>query len=100
MERRFIKINSASFEESQFNKTINALDKEIGLKKKANKEDPCAEELEKKAAIQKEQEQAGLVAKGFETELNKLLGTIGNIVHESVPTDNNEDNNTTERTWG
>ena len=89
MERRLIRCYLASFEESQFNKVINAIDKEVGIKKKANKEDPCTEELERKAAVQKEQEQAGVVAKNLENELNKLLGTIGNIVHESVPTDNN-----------
>ena len=30
----------------------------------------------------------------------KLYSTIGNLVHESVPIDNNEDNNKVERTWG
>ena len=25
---------------------------------------------------------------------------VGNIVHDSVPVDNNEDNNTVVRTWG
>lgn len=72
----------------------------MGLKKKANKEDPCTEEMERKTALQKEQEQAGEITKNLERELNKILSTIGNIVHESVPIDTNEDNNTTERTWG
>ena len=33
-------------------------------------------------------------------ELETLVNKVGNIVHESVPIDNNEDNNKIERTWG
>ena len=33
-------------------------------------------------------------------DLIKLYSTFGNLVHESVPIDNNEDNNKIERTWG
>lgn len=28
------------------------------------------------------------------------MNTVGNLVHDSVPIDNNEDNNKVERTWG
>ncbi len=31
--------------------------------------------------------------------MNKALGSIGNIIHDSVPVDNNEDNNPIVRTW-
>jgi len=33
-------------------------------------------------------------------DLIKMYSKIGNLVHESVPIDNNEDNNKIERTWG
>jgi len=33
-------------------------------------------------------------------DLNKLLNKVGNYVHDSVPFDNDEDNNKIERTWG
>ncbi len=29
-----------------------------------------------------------------------MVNTIGNIVHDSVPVSNNEDNNSVIRTWG
>jgi seryl-tRNA synthetase len=32
--------------------------------------------------------------------IQKTYSKIGNIVHESVPVDENEDNNKVERTWG
>ncbi len=35
-----------------------------------------------------------------ETIRNEALKEIGNILHPSVPVDDNEDNNKVERTWG
>lgn len=32
--------------------------------------------------------------------MNKTLLSLGNLVHDSVPVDNNEDNNAIVRTWG
>jgi seryl-tRNA synthetase len=36
----------------------------------------------------------------IKSELDKLVNSVGNIVHESVPVSNNEDHNRVERTWG
>jgi seryl-tRNA synthetase len=36
----------------------------------------------------------------IENDRNSALHEIGNIVHQSVPVSNNEDNNITERTFG
>ena len=33
-------------------------------------------------------------------KIDKLINTVGNIVHESVPVSNNEENNQVIRTWG
>jgi len=31
---------------------------------------------------------------------DKMVGSVGNLVHDSVPIDNDEKNNKIERTWG
>lgn len=33
-------------------------------------------------------------------KLEKMVNTIGNLVHDTVPVDNNEDNNLIVKTWG
>jgi seryl-tRNA synthetase len=33
-------------------------------------------------------------------QINSLINSVGNIVHESVPVSNNEDDNQVVRTWG
>lgn len=38
--------------------------------------------------------------KAAEAAVNKLILTLGNIVHDSVPVSDNEDNNAVVRTWG
>ncbi|KAF8246944.1 serine-tRNA ligase [Wilcoxina mikolae CBS 423.85] len=75
----------------------NAVQKEIGLKKKA-KED-ASELLAKKIQLEAEKKELEAIADAKEKEMNKKLGTIGNIVHDSVPISDNEDNNELIRTW-
>ncbi|ORY89252.1 hypothetical protein BCR35DRAFT_275684 [Leucosporidium creatinivorum] len=86
-----------SFDRAQAAKKINALQKEIGLKRK-NKEDATELQAEK-AGI--EAEAAALVTKAAEAEasMRKKGGLIGNIVHESVPISETEDDNKVERTF-
>ena len=54
-----------------------------------------------KEKIELEREKAGLLKAAEEKDqaLIKKLGTIGNIIHSSVPVDNNEDNNPIIKTW-
>ena len=75
---------TVQFESNQINKQINEIQKEIGKKFKA-KEDP-AELVANKDKLTKTKEE--LVAKTKEAEVawKTKLGTIGNIVHASVPT--------------
>lgn len=40
------------------------------------------------------------VSQEKQDQRDNLLKKVGNIVHDSVPIDNNEDNNTIVRTWG
>jgi seryl-tRNA synthetase len=55
--------------------------------------------LKQKADLQKEQK--GLMDRAAEKEaaLKAKVKTIGNIVHDSVPVSDNEDNNAVQRTW-
>ncbi|KAJ2812719.1 Cytosolic seryl-tRNA synthetase [Coemansia furcata] len=87
---------SARFELDALNRSINAVQKEIGLKMKA-KEDATEllaqkKDLEskKKDFTEKEQEKD----KTLRTNVNK----IGNIVHDSVPVSKTEDDNEVVRT--
>ncbi|KAI9323336.1 seryl-tRNA synthetase [Dichotomocladium elegans] len=85
------------FQSDQKNKAINALQKEIGKKYKA-KEDP-SELLKQKEQLQKEKEQLIAQSKEEEVSWKTKLSTIGNIVHTSVPTSMNEDDNEVIRTY-
>lgn len=67
---------------------INAVQKQIGQKKK-NKED-ASELLAQKVALENEKKELEAKAVEKETFMTKRLGTIGNIVHESVPISDNE----------
>lgn len=79
-------------------KDINALNTEIGKKKKA-KED--ADELIARVPGLKQQiAQTEKECEDKKAELDKLLCTIGNLVHESVPVSDNEDNNGLIVDWG
>jgi len=78
------------FDAQQLKKEVNKIQKEIGLKMKA-KENP--DELK--------EQKADLDAQAVEQEttMRKKGNQIGNIVHESVPVSDNEDNNEVVRTF-
>ncbi|KAG0174069.1 Cytosolic seryl-tRNA synthetase [Apophysomyces sp. BC1034] len=85
------------FQSEQKNKEINAIQKEIGKKFKA-KED-ASELVKQKEQLQKEKEDFIAKAKESEISWKAKLGSIGNIVHASVPTSMDEDNNEIIRTY-
>eukprot|EP01113_Clastostelium_recurvatum_P004151 TRINITY_DN1182_c0_g1_i1.p1 TRINITY_DN1182_c0_g1~~TRINITY_DN1182_c0_g1_i1.p1 ORF type:complete len:456 (+),score=171.07 TRINITY_DN1182_c0_g1_i1:92-1459(+) len=89
----------ARYRLDQRNADYAAVNKEIGMKKK-NKEEVPAELIEKAQAIDKEIEVLKQVEKTSEKEVENKLKSIGNIVHESVPVSDNEDNNTIVKQWG
>jgi seryl-tRNA synthetase len=89
--------NTVQFNSDQKNKETNAIQKEIGKKFKA-KED-ASELVAKKAALQKEKEALVEEAKQKEISWKNKLGSLGNIVHASVPTSMDEDNNQVIRTY-
>ncbi|KAL1856094.1 Cytosolic seryl-tRNA synthetase [Paecilomyces lecythidis] len=87
----------ARFNVMQVGSKLNALQKEIGMKKKA-KEDASGL-LEDKAKLEKEKKDAEDFAVQKELERDRKIKTIGNYVHDSVPISNNEDDNVVVRTW-
>ncbi|KAL2133547.1 hypothetical protein VTI74DRAFT_2159 [Chaetomium olivicolor] len=82
---------------TQLNARINEVQKQIGPKKKA-KED-VTDLLKAKADLEKEKKDLLASAAEKEKLLKAKVRTIGNIVHDSVPVSDNEDNNRVERTW-
>ncbi|KAL1975319.1 hypothetical protein VTN31DRAFT_3711 [Thermomyces dupontii] len=85
------------YETVQIGSRLNAIQKEIGLKKK-NKED-ASELLKQKAEIEEERRKADERASAKEAERDAKIRSIGNYVHDSVPVSNNEDDNVVIRTW-
>ncbi|PSS10618.1 hypothetical protein M430DRAFT_69088 [Amorphotheca resinae ATCC 22711] len=82
---------------TQINSKINEIQKQIGIKKKAKEN---ADDLMKQK-VDLEKEKKALIDSAAEKDLalKKKIGTIGNIVHDSVPVNDNEDFNTLQRTW-
>ena len=79
----------------------NNVQKEIQKKKKESKgKDPCTELLKEKDEKQKEGDELNKQADNLLKEVKKKYSQVGNILHESVPIDNNEDNNLVVKTWG
>lgn len=91
-------VSLAEFEVNQINKSLNALAKEIGAKKKA-KED--ATELMATVAKTKEELKAKEEQlKALEKQVQARMRMVGNIVHESVPVSKDEADNVITKTWG
>ncbi|OQE32254.1 hypothetical protein PENSTE_c001G03755 [Penicillium steckii] len=82
---------------TQIGSQMNALLKQIGMKKK-NKED-ASELLAEKATMDKTKKEAEEKAVQVENERDRKIRTIGNYVHDSVPVSQTEDDNTVLKTW-
>ncbi|KAI8636883.1 seryl-tRNA synthetase [Parasitella parasitica] len=85
------------FASDQKNKEANGIQKEIGKKYKA-KED-ASELVAQKNALQEDKDKLIAQAKEKETSWKSKLNLLGNIVHTSVPTSMNEDDNVVIRTY-
>eukprot|EP00743_Colponemidia_sp_Colp-15_P001278 GILK01001401.1.p1 GENE.GILK01001401.1~~GILK01001401.1.p1 ORF type:complete len:480 (+),score=84.67 GILK01001401.1:38-1477(+) len=91
----------ARFAYDQTKAESGKLNKIIAEKKKASKgQDKCTEEIAQQEALSKQIEEAKEAEEAVDKELQIKLRAIGNIVHESVPISDNEDNNRVERRWG
>ncbi|KAI0019622.1 hypothetical protein F4780DRAFT_745772 [Xylariomycetidae sp. FL0641] len=82
---------------SQINSKMNDLNKQIGAKKKAKEN--ADDLLLQKANYDKEKKALIESAAQKDIALQAKIKTIGNIVHDSVPVSDNEDNNVQLRTW-
>lgn len=89
-----------SFAVQQKQKELNVIVKAISEKKKANKEDPCEQEKEQSVKVNAEIEELRKIELEALALLEKKVGELGNIVHESVPISKNEDDNLIITTWG
>ncbi|KAL7959171.1 hypothetical protein V8C34DRAFT_280502 [Trichoderma compactum] len=82
---------------TQLNGKINDVQKQIATKKKAKEN---ADDLLKQK-IELEKEKKSLIESAAEKDvlLKVKVRSVGNIVDDSVPVSNNEDNNAVQRTW-
>jgi len=81
-------ICTAQYSVAQTNTKINEIQKQIGAKKKA-KED-ADDLLKQKAELGEEKKNLIELAAAKDVTLKKKIGTIGNIVHDSVVVNDNE----------
>ncbi|OQD70526.1 hypothetical protein PENDEC_c023G01573 [Penicillium decumbens] len=87
----------ARYAATQIGSELNAVQKEIGKKKKARED--ASDLVNQKADIEKRKKEAEDIAVQKELERDRKIRPIGNYVHDSVPVSNNEDDNQIIRTW-
>lgn len=78
----------------------NQVSQSVKAKKKANKADPCEEEVKKSKEITEAITQKENLVAETEGQIDKLYGTIGNIVAPDVPISKDEKDNVVQITWG
>ena len=80
--------SAAQYSATQINTKINEIQKQIGAKKKAkeNADDLMAQKVE----LEKEKKGLNESAAEKDVILRNKIRTIGNIVHDSVPVNNDE----------
>jgi len=78
----------AQYSATQINTKINDIQKQIGVKRKAKEN--ADELMAQKVEFEKEKKSLIESAAEKEVTLKKKLGTIGNLVHDSVPVNNDE----------
>jgi len=80
---------------------FNALNKEIGDKKKASKgQDKCEDLVEKSGETKKAREEKKLLAVELDKKRTAKLGLIGNVLSDKCPVFKDEDNNVVVKEWG
>ncbi|TFL03895.1 hypothetical protein BDV98DRAFT_544399 [Pterulicium gracile] len=85
------------FEINVLNKQVNAVQKEIGAKKKAKEN---ADELvAKKKELDAQVDAQKKASKEFEVKMRLKASTVGNIVGKNAPVSQTEDDNVVMRTW-
>ena len=97
----------ARFDLNEAQKAVGVVKKEIGaLHQAAKKSGQAVDEEKLKELLKKKEEAESVIQKLTEEEaaknkqLRELMGTVGNIVHESVPVSDKEEDNVEVRVWG
>jgi len=91
----------AQFQVEQKRKEVGKVQKDITEKKKASKgKDECTALVEQKNKIDKEVKDLEEVSDALQDKRDKRLGNIGNILHDSVPISQDEENNEVTALWG
>ena len=87
-----------SYERDQLKKEFNKINKEVAALKK--KKEDASELQEKSKAMKKNIEDANEAEKEAANARDKALGVIGNLVHDSVPVNNDEEFNQVVKSYG
>ncbi|KAI4247077.1 MAG: hypothetical protein L6R40_001742 [Gallowayella cf. fulva] len=85
------------YEAQQIGSKINATQKEIGNKRRANED--AGDLVKVKGHLEDQKKKIEELVLEKDAALQGKIKTIGNYVHESVPISDNEDANTRIRTW-
>ncbi|CAI5536724.1 unnamed protein product [Closterium sp. Naga37s-1] len=86
------------FQLDQLRKDFNKANKEVAAKKIAKQD--ATEEIAKVKSIDEAIKAKAVEVEEKRKEVDARVNTIGNLVHDSVPVDNDEDHNAVIRTWG
>jgi seryl-tRNA synthetase len=79
---------------------FNAINKEIGDRRKKDKKANCDDLMEKSKAAKATKEEKRLLAEKLDKERNDKLGRIGNVLSDKVPIFKDEENNEVIKEWG
>lgn len=91
----------ANYQMESLQMEFNALNKEIGDKKKSSKgQDKCEDLLVKSGEIKKTREEKKLLAVELDKQRTAKLGLIGNVLSDKCPVFKDEDNNVVVKEWG
>lgn len=93
------RFTAANYTTSQTKRELNTLQKEIGQLKKAKKDEEAAALLKQKSELDLSIANLKIVEDQKEAALKKLAAQIGNLVHDSVPVSQTEDDNAELRVW-
>ncbi|TXG65532.1 hypothetical protein EZV62_006807 [Acer yangbiense] len=86
------------FEVENIRKEINKINKQVAQLKISGQD--ASEMIKKSEEIRQTSDDKGAEVREAENTLKSKLEIVGNLVHDSVPVDNDEANNAVIRTWG
>lgn len=91
---------TARFELDKLNAEFNKANKAVALKMKSGEKEEAEKLMPEVKRVDQARQDTVELEKRLEIETTELLQKIGNIVHDSVPVNNDEEFNTVHNTWG